>query len=265
MLRRAHKPAPMPAMADVSPATWQPIFATQPILSTVSPDARDMATQIAHFNELVSLLPINADEAMDVVAAFQRCEQAHGYPCIAQALNKVIRLMFDALDILSATLPMLAEQRSYTTLALWVGELVEQYACLPQHARQFTVTAYAQKAGSPYCEFEDVEQGQLMASKLGELNHKQLMLGETKPFVALAAAMRQQLGGKAIEMLRQLAYAASSGPAPLQTFIHRVDELALAQRIILPIDWARFVNAHNRLKRAKHSHQRTGHGASSLG
>ncbi len=238
---------------DVPAAMWRPLFRKVPALEPVSPDARPMRDQMAHLTRLLQTLPATADESALIQQAYLLCERTHGYPAIRLALEYVTRLLSDAIGAMHLSLTALAGTRGYPNVGTWAGVLVEQQANIPVSARRFPKLDSAARAGSPKIEFEDVECGLALACTIGVIELNVTGAGDSQPFIALAAAIRQRHSPRLLDEIQQCALAAASQTDGTGTFIAEVARIAQTQGVELPPPWRWFVIAHHRARiRSRH-------------
>lgn len=216
-----------------SPLLWRPIFAQAPRLAAVSPHARELRAQLAHFSQLIAHIPATFDESNGIFDAFQLCERLHGFPAVAEAVQRATRLCIDALPLTRTTLTALAAQRGYATAGLWVGALVERAAGITPERRHFPRIDTPPRWGSPHIEFEDIERALDAALALGEISLRNLRAGALQPFASLAAALRIARGEEGWRALAVL----TTGSRDVAQFARLVRAEARAHSMALPVDW----------------------------
>jgi hypothetical protein len=109
------------------------------------------------------------------------------------------------------------------------------------------------RAGSPNIEFEDVECGLALAQALGLIELNVAKGGDSQPFIALAAAIRQRHSLGLLDEVQKCAMASASQHDCAGAFIAEVTRIAQAHCLELPMPWRWFVIAHHRVKlRSRH-------------
>jgi hypothetical protein len=233
---------------DVPAAMWRPLFRNVPALASISPDVRPMRDQIAHLARLMQRLPATAEESALIAQAYQLCERTHGYSAISAALEIVTRLLSDAVVAMHLSITAIAGTRGYPNAGAWAGALVEGRANIPPATRRFPAMESVVRAGSPNIEFEDVECGLDLAQALGVIQLKAMDIGDSQPFIVLAAAIRQHRDRHFRAEIQQCAVEAASQPDRVGAHIAEVDRIAQQYGFVLPNQWRWFAIRHNRAK-----------------
>jgi hypothetical protein len=231
---------------DVPAAMWRPLFRKVPALEPVSADARPMREQMTHLTLLLQRLPATAEEATLMGQAYLLCERTHGYPAIRLALEHVTRLLSDAVKAMHLSVTALAGARGYPNAGAWAGALVEHHANIAAAARRFPTLNSVTRAGSPNIEFEDVECGLVLAQALGLIQLNVADGGDSQPFIALAAAIRQHRSPRLLDEIQKRAIGAASQSNCAGIFIAEVARIAQAHDLQLPTPWHWFVIKHHR-------------------
>lgn len=231
---------------DVPAAMWRPLFRTVPALERVSPDARPMRDQMAHYARLVERVPASVDESVLIVQAYQLCERTHGYPAIREALPWVMRLLSNAVRVMHMSATDLAGSRGYPNAGAWAGALIEQHAGIAEGARRFPALPNAPRSGSLNIEFEDIVVGVGLARTLGVVTLHDADDADAGPYIALAAAIRQHHDPRLDDALQRCALVAGAAPNAVAAFIEQVTQLSATYAFALPMTWRWFVAEHGR-------------------
>ena len=222
---------------------WQPVFDHLMDMAQVSDDSRGTLDQMAHLAGVVARMNVARHEAAQIVEALQLCERICGYTRMSATLGFVAAVVDSAVALTGTTISLIALQRGYRNAGLLIGHLVEEHLHIDLLRRHFPDTGYLPRSGSPYVEFEDCQEGVLIASRLGQLDES--VPSAVRPFCVLATVFRRGLGVNGLRWLEETATSAGTLSRPLKLFAGVVSTEVARAGLRLPFQWQLYIRTRS--------------------